>query len=215
VDSVSDDGTWIWTSIDPDTKMIPAFHIGKRYKDDAFTMIDKIRRKLENTPLFISDGLQFYKAALLKMYGIKKKHKNPFDGRLRQNDTKLIPPEGLRYGQLIKTTEGRKLLNVEKRVIFGDVKKSEITTSMIERLNLTLRQEINRFSRKTIGPSKNINHLTSHFSFYVRYYNFCRPHMAHKIEGIKYGTPAMAAGVTDDVWSIKKLIHFPYRNYIN
>ena len=215
MDSFSDDGTWIWTSIDPDTKIIPAFHIGPRHKDEAYALVEKLYRKLENVPLFVSDGLKYYKRALLKMYGIPKKNKNPFDRRLKHADRKTIMPDGFRYGQVIKIMEGGELVRVEKRVIFGEVEDKEITTSMIERLNLSLRQELNRFSRKTIGSSKNINHLTSHFSFYVRYYNFCRPHMAHKIVGIKYGTPAMAAGVTNEVWSIKKLLSFPYRNYIN
>ena len=215
VDSVSDDGTWIWTSIDPDTKLIPAFHIGKRHKGDAYKMIEKLHYKLEDVPLFVSDGLNYYKNALLKMYGITKKRKNPFDRRLKHADEKVLPPEGLRYGQVVKTVNGKTLTNVERRPVFGNVDKRDITTSIIERLNLTLRQELNRFSRKTIGPSKNINHLTAHFSFYVRHYNFCRPHMSHKLGGIRYGTPAMAARITDDVWSVRKLLFFPYRNYIN
>jgi len=177
-------------------------------------MIEKLHRKLENMPLFVSDGLHFYKVALLKKYGTKKKDLYPHDGRYRHSE-RMYPVEGLRYGQLIKTMSDGKLLNVERRVVFGNVIESEITTSIVERLNLTLRQELNRLSRKTIGPSKNINHLTAHFSFYARYYNFCRPHMSHKIEGIKYGTPAMAAGVTDEPWSIRKMMFFPYRNYIN
>jgi hypothetical protein len=195
--------------------MILAFHIGTRLKKDAFVMVDKLLRKLENMPLFISDGLQYYKLALLKELGVSKKEASPNSRRHRYSVRKTEPPEDLRYGQLIKTVEGGKPLNVERRVVFGEVDEKDITTSVVERLNLTLRQEMNRFSRKTIGASKSISHLGAHFAFYARYYNLCRPHMSHKISGIKYGTPAMAAGITDDVWSIRKLMFFPYRNYIN
>jgi len=194
--------------------LLITFHVGQRFRKDADIMIEKVRDRLENTPLFVSDGLNYYKSAILKKYGVKKKFKNPFDRRIKHPDKK-VAPDDLHYAQLIKTMEGRKLVKTEKRVVFGKVDEKDITTSMVERLNLTLRQEMKRFSRKTIGPSKNINHLTAHLSFFMRYYNFCRPHMSHKIKGIKYGTPAMAAGVADDVWSIRKMLFFPYWNYIN
>ena len=177
-------------------------------------MIDKLDRRLENMPLFVSDGLLFYNTALLKEYGIMKMHEHPFDGR-HKSFSQLAPPDELRYGQLIKTVKDGKLVKTERRVIYGNVDVKDITTSIVERLNLTLRQEINRFSRKTIGASKNINHMTAHFSFYTRYYNFCRPHRSHPLGGIRYGTPAMAIGATDEVWSIRKMLFFPYRNYIN
>ena len=215
MDSISDDGTWVWTAVDPDTKLLITFHIGPRQKDQAFKMIRKLDYKLENMPIFVSDGLPYYKTALLNEYGTSKKEKYPKDGRYGYSTKKIFPSADLRFGQLIKTVEGGKLKKVERRIVFGEFDEKEITTSIVERLNLTIRQELNRFSRKTIGPSRNINHLRAHFSFYARYYNLCRPHMSHKIQGIRYGTPAMAAGVTDDVWSIRKLMFFPYRNYIN
>ncbi|MCL2890784.1 MAG: transposase [Methanomassiliicoccaceae archaeon] len=126
-----------------------------------------------------------------------------------------VPAEGLRYAQVRKTLVDGRLVEVERRTIFGKVDKKDITTSIVERLNLTFRQELNRLSRKTIGASKCISHLTAHFSFYARYYNFCRPHRSHPLGGIRYGTPAMAVGATDEVWSIRKLLFFPYWNYIN
>ena len=177
-------------------------------------MIRKLRYRLEDMPLFVSDGLLFYNSALLNEYGTMRKHKNPFDGR-HKSYSEFVPPDSLRYGQLIKTVRGGKLVKVERRVVYGEVDEKDITTSIVERLNLTFRQELNRFSRKTIGPSKSIGHLTAHFSFYARYYNFCRPHRSHPLGGIRYGTPAMAMGATDEVWSIRKLLFFPYRNYIN
>jgi len=177
-------------------------------------MIKKLSYKLENMPLFVSDGLHYYKSALLKTYGVQKKYDNPYDGR-HKSPLKTVPPEGLRYGKLKKTVKDGRLLKAEQISVFGKVEKSEITTSVVERLNLTFRQEMNRFSRKTIGGSKKRCDMYYHFGFYVRYYNFCRPHFSHKIKGIRYGTPAMVAGVTDDIWSIRKLLFFPFRNYIN
>ena len=191
-----------------------AFHVGQRLLVDAERMIRKLYYKLENMPLFVSDGLLFYNSALLNEYGIEKRYENPFDGR-HKSYSEFVPPDNLRYGQLIKTVRGGKLVKVERKVVYGSVDEKDITTSIVERLNLTLRQELNRFSRKTIGQSKNINHLRTHFSFYARHYNFCRPHRSHPLGGIRYGTPAMAIGATDEVWSIRKLLFFPYRNYIN
>jgi IS1 family transposase len=214
MDSFSDSGTWIWTAIDPASKLIIAFHVGQRLVADAERMIRKLSYRLENMPLFVSDGLQHYKNALLKEYGMLKKDKYPHDGRYKYSNTR-VPIDGLRYAPVRKTVADGRLVEVERRTIFGKVDKKDITTSMVERLNLTFRQELNRLSRKTIGASKNINHLTAHFSFYVRYYNFCRPHRAHHLGGIRYGTPAMAMGAADEVWSIRKLLFFPYRNYIN
>ena len=194
--------------------MIISFHVGPRRLKEARKMIEKLYFRLENIPLFVSDGLNFYKRALLETYGAPGKHKNPYDRRLKK-PPKTVLPEELRYGQIIKTVKDGRVVNTERRVVFGEIDAEDITTSVIERLNLSFRQELNRFSRKTVGPSKNINHLTAHLSVYIRYYNLCRPHMAHKIGGIRYGTPAMAAGVTDRVWSLRELLLFPYRNYIN
>ena len=193
--------------------MLLALHVGNRRMADADILITKLQYRLENIPLFVSDGLYFYKKALLNAYGTPGK-KNHSDKRFTR-PPKLVPPKELRYGQFVKTVREGKLTRSERRSVFGTVDEKDITTSAVERLNLTLRQENNRISRKTIGPSRSIKHLTTHMSFYMRYYNMCRPHLSHKIRGIEYGTPAMAAGVTDEVWSIRKLLFFPYRNYVN
>lgn len=181
---------------------------------DTERMIRKLSYKPENMPLFVSDGLRHYKTALLKEYGMLKRDKYPHDRRFRYS-TAMVPANNLRYGQFVKVLKEGEIIRTEKRSVFGNVDKKDITTSIVERLNLTLRQELNRFSRKTIGPSKSAKHLTAHFSFFVRYYNFCRPHRSHPLGGIRYGTPAMAIGATGEVWSIRKLLFFPYRNYIN
>ena len=76
-----DSGTWIRTAVDPVSKVIIAFHVGQRLVRDAERIIRKLSYKLENMPLFVTDGLQHYKNALLKEYGVLKKDKFPHDGR--------------------------------------------------------------------------------------------------------------------------------------
>ena len=105
-------------------------------------------------PLFVSDGLKFYTKALLKKFGEQREF--PRTGkRGRPKKPKLVPSDDLRYAQVIKTREKGELQKIDKKIIFGeDIEESEISTSLLERQNLTFRQDNNRFSRKTIGFSK-------------------------------------------------------------
>jgi hypothetical protein len=148
----------------------------------------------------------------LKKYG--KLIEFPKTGKKgRPKKPALIPNKNLKYAQVIKNKKERKLQNIEKRVIFGqNIDQSEISTSLIERQNLTFRQDNNRISRKTIGFSKRIKCLYNQIRLYCTNFNFCRDHrglMKEKENGISENkTPAEEAGITKRKWTLTDLLNY-------
>jgi hypothetical protein len=126
----------------------------------------------------------------------------------------LFPDEKLRYAQVIKVRQEGRLKEVVRRTIFGEaVEKKLISTSLIERLNLSMRQENNRISRKTIGFSKKIEGLKRQMNLYFANYNFCRRHGSLKqINGagkMKACTPAKYLGLIDRNLTMDELLAIP------
>ncbi|HSV42365.1 MAG TPA: hypothetical protein VLH13_03020, partial [Methanomassiliicoccales archaeon] len=117
-------------------------------------IVTKVRARLHGTPFFVSDGLKLYPNAILKMYGQWTEY--PLTGkRGRPQNHGLAPPSDLRYAQVVKHQLGGHLVEVERKVIFGkDIAASEITTSLVERCYLTMRQNNKRLTRKTLAFSK-------------------------------------------------------------
>jgi hypothetical protein len=143
-----DKGSWMWVSFAPESRLIVAFTIGPRKQYVANELVKLTDDCLsENKPVFVTDGLDFYKVALL--YGLRIEY--PKTGkRGRPRNPKIVPSDYLRYAQIVKKRKGGKLHKVEKNIIFGKgIEQSEISTSLIERQNLTFRQDNNRVSRKT------------------------------------------------------------------
>ena len=166
----------------------------------------------ENKPIYVTDGLDFYKVALLNHYGLRIEY--PKTGkRGRPRNQKIVPPDYLKYAQVVKKRKGGKLKKVEKNVVFGKgIEQSAISTSLIERQNLTFRQDNNRVSRKTIGFSKIAKWLVNQMKLYCTHFNFCRGHggLKYKDErGIQSkNTPARQAGITDSKWTLRNLLTF-------
>jgi IS1 family transposase len=208
-----DDGPWMWVAFAPDTRLIVAFTVGPRKQyvaDELVKLTDDCLS--DNKPVYVTDGLDFYKVALLNHYGLRVDY--PKTGkRGRPKNPKIVPPQYLKYAQVVKKRNGGKLKGVEKRVIFGEgIEQSEISTSLIERQNLTFRQDNNRVSRKTIGFSKLAKWLVNQMKLYCTHFNFCRGH-----GGLKYkdergvvckNTPAREAGITQSKWTLKELLTF-------
>jgi IS1 family transposase len=150
-----DNGSWMWAAFAPVSRLIVAFTIGPRKQyvaDELVKLTDDCLS--ENKPVFVTDGLDFYKIALLNQYGVQIEY--PKTGkRGRPKKPKIVPSDNLKYAQVVKKRKEGKPQKVEKNVIFGeDIEQSAISTSLIERQNLTFRQDNNRVSRKTIGFSK-------------------------------------------------------------
>jgi hypothetical protein len=174
--------------------------------------------------LFVSDGLDSYGVALLERYHVKVSY-SPTGKRGRPRLPEKKPAPDLRYAQVVKKRERGRVVSVTKRIVCGEdstIDSKDITTSLVERLNLTLRRENSTLQRKTLSFSKDEEELKAHLALQVAYYHFVRPHLSlrEKIEQIadnnasrrwEKRTPAMSAKVTDHVWSLRELLTFrPY-----
>jgi IS1 family transposase len=200
---------WIWVGFAKESRLLLCIVVGPRIQESADKLIEGIDScldKKKELPLFVSDGNNQYTVALFNLYS-----EVPYK----------TPRMDLRYAQVIKEREGGKLVKVHKKIIFGDkenISYSDITTSHIERQNLTFRQENERLARKTIGFSKEDYWLERQMIFYMAFFDFVRPHSGLKLKiepesndfTRKYTqrTPMMAAGKTDHIWSLEELITF-------
>lgn len=203
----------MWVSFAPESRLIIDFVLGPRKQHVADKLVEITDKHLSDLkPLFVTDGLKFYAEALLQKYGrLVKFPKTGKRGRPRKPVT--VPDKDLRYTQVIKNKQVRKLQKIEKRVIFGqNIDQSEISTSLLERQNLTFRQDNNRISRKTIGFSKKIKCLYSQMRLYSTYFNFCRDHRGltkEKQNGVSgRKTPAEEAGITKSKWTLTDLLNY-------
>jgi IS1 family transposase len=213
-DEYDDEGTWIWISLAAACRLVISHVVGERSQKSADRLVKGTAKCLKNLPLFITDGLKFYKIALLNQYGkLQSFARTAKRGRPRH--PRLISDKLLRYAQIIKQRAGHVLTKVEKRVVFGEyIDPQMISTSYIERQNLTCRQDNNRISRKTIGFSKKEDELDCQMTLYFAYFNFCRKHRSLKYKDesgtTKFNCPAKQAGLIDHVWSLRELLTFPY-----
>ena len=208
-----DEGTWIWISFAPESRLIIDFVLGPRQQFVADRFVKVTDKHLSDSkPLFVTDGLKFYAKALLRKYGEWTEF--PRTGkRGRPRNPALLPNENLEYAQVVKNKQGNRLQNVEKRVIFGqNLDQKQISTSLLERQNLTLRQDNNKISRKTIGFSKKIKCLYNQMRLYCTHFNFCRYHRGlTKVNGNGRGekkTPAKEAGITKSKWTLTELLNY-------
>ena len=203
----------MWVSFAPESRSILDFVFGPRKQYVADQLIEVTDKHLSDSkPLFVTDGLKFYAKALLKKYGVQAEF--PKTGkRGRPKKPALVPGKDLKYAQVVKNKQGGKLQNVEKRVIFGqNIDQMEISTSLLERQNLTFRQDNNRVSRKTIGFSKKIQWLYNQMRLYCTHFNFCRDHMGlteEKENGLmEKNTPAKEAEITKNKWTFTQLLNY-------
>lgn len=168
-------------------------------------------------PLWLSDGLDAYGAALQARHCVLQTF--PRTGRPgRPRRPTLVASPTLRYAQVVKQRdERRRLVGVSKCVVFGDVPLEQVHTVYIERQNLNYRHENRRLTRKTIAFSKTAAALGQQLEFHQAYHNLVRPHraLAQRVDVPIQGrvrrrwdkrTPAMAAGLTDHVWTLRALM---------
>ena len=214
----------MWIAFAAQPRLILALVVGPRTQASADELIERTASVLVGRlPLFASDGLDQYGVALLNRWHVQVPY--PRTGRRGRprNPAKVALPE-LRYVQLVKHREGRRLVSVDKRVIHGDpadIDSGQITTSLIERLNLTLRQENASLTRKTLAFAKDEDELRAHLALQIAYYHFVRPHISLRcrlprpkaVRGKTRRrwdkrTPAMAAAITDRVWTLHDLLTY-------
>ena len=223
-DNCEEVGTkWILIAQEAKTKLVISHHEGKRDFEDSVELIEDLEKKRnKNTelPIFITDDWDPYKNALIEVYGITEQPE--YKGRGRQSNPKKVPPPDLKYAQVIKHKKNDEVVSVDKRIVFGNEEEilntlkqngNTINTSYVERNNLTARNGVSRLIRDTIDFSKCFQMLLAHMCFFFAWFNFVKTHDALKIEtdeGVKHWkqrTPAMAANITDHIWTLEELLN--------
>src|SRR5665213_1185289 len=180
---------WTWTAICADTKLIPSWFVGQRTADDGYLFMMDLRTRLKYRPQITTDGLAAYASAIGFSFGAQ------VDWAVLQKVYRTDLAGERRYSPPVCT-------GVERDVRTGNPDPTRISTSYVERQNLTMRMSMRRFTRLTNGFSKKIENLSHAVSLHYMHYNFARPHMSLKDPYPR--TPAMAAGVADHVWTLQE-----------
>jgi len=181
---------YTWTALCADTKLIINFLVGRRDSHFAKLFIDDLASRLKNRVQVTTDGHKVYLDAIENAFGSEVDY------------AMLIKV----YGEA-KTTEDQRKYSpaecsgAEKKAITGSPDKKYISTSYVERQNLTMRMSMRRFTRLTNGFSKKVDNLYFAVALHFMYYNFCRIHKTLRV------TPAMEAKITDHVWNIEDIIN--------
>lgn len=206
---------WKATAFDPQSKLRVARAVGKRDQDLLEKLLQQVARRVEEVPALASDQLPGYEEAIVAVCGEVPLYR----GRGRP-PTKRRPPPQLRYGQVVKQREGGRVVAVRERIVFGSVEESRaalggrVSTSGVERTQLTSRQSNGRLVRKTLSFSKKREMLEWACAWEDLVYNLAHPLKTLRVlipEGWRKWrprTPAMAAGLTDHVWTVRELAEF-------
>jgi IS1 family transposase len=223
---------WVWGALDPVTKLLLTIDVGDRTLAMAQRVVHQVVQVLAPgwVPLFLTDGFKEYTTALLTHYG---QWVQPARQRAQGPTPKprWMPAPGLLYAQVVKTVRRRHLVRVRYRVVFGTLAAIEqvlaaygwhINTAFIERVNLTIRQHVAAVGRRVMTLCKGEEGLHQQLALYHVYYNFCLPHASLRqplpqplptngngsAKRWQPQTPAMAAGLTDHVWSLREVLLF-------
>lgn len=181
---------YTFTAIDAESKLIVAWHLGTRSEEHAVSFLRKLRDAVDQNTVFqiSTDAFPGYK-----------------------NTVPMVLGSQAHYGQIIKSYAATQdvtryspaaCTGCKKKKMVGNPIKKNISTSMVERQNLTMRMSMRRFTRLTNGFSKKWDNLNYMLAIYFAYYNFCRSHKT-----LNDATPAMAANLTGTIWSLKDLLN--------
>lgn len=178
---------WTFVALDADTKVVPCYRVGKRTAPHARAFLSDLSGRLTNRVQLSSDALNAYVEASEAAFG------NRVD-----------------YGQIVKSYEAEPIgpgryspphvVSADRFPMSGNPDWKHISTSYIERQNLTMRMSMRRFTRLTNAFSKKLDNLKAAVAVHFAHYNLVRIHRSLRV------TPAMAAGVTDRLWSIGELL---------
>lgn len=183
--------SYTWTAIDPETKLIPCWHVGTRSEKSAHAFIQDLASRLANRVQLTTDGYRPYLTAVNDAFG----------GDIDYAMLVKIYSQGAKQkgGAEHKYSPGD-CIGAQKRKIAGHPDKKHISTSLVERQNLTMRMSIRRFTRLTNAFSKKLENHMHAVSLHFMAYNFCKIHSTIRV------TPAMETGLTDHVWSMVEVV---------
>jgi hypothetical protein len=224
--------SWVWTVMDPQSKLLVVVDVGCRTLAMAQRVVHQVSRVLAPgcVPLFLTDGLKDYGTALLTHFGSwrqpeRRQDKGPMP------KPRWMPLPALRYAQVVKSYRRRRLVGVTHRVVFGTRLAIEqmlarcgwtINTAFVERLNLDIRQGVAAIGRRVNTLCQGEAGLRDQLALFQVYHNFVLPHASLRqplpapkttkgrgsAKVWRPCTPAMAAGVTDHVWSLTEVLFY-------
>ena len=167
---------WTWTALDPDTKLIVSWMVGDRSSEAAREFMLDVRSRVVGSPQITTDGFAPYEDAVPFAFG-----------------------RGVDFAQVVKVFSADDP-SVTRKVVSGSPDERFISTSLVERQNLTMRMSVRRFTRRTNAHSKRVRNHRRHLAIYFLWYNFCRIHQSLGT------TPAVAAGLADSTLSLRGLV---------
>jgi IS1 family transposase len=178
---------YTFVALDPETKIVPAYRVGRRDLPTATAFITDLSERLANRVQLSSDALAAYVEAAERAFGADVDY-----------------GQGVKFYEAEPVGRGRysppHVVAAERSVIVGNPDRAHISTSLIERQSLTMRMSMRRFTRLTNAFSKKVENLRAAVSLHFAHYNFVRVHRTLRV------TPAMEAGVSDRLWSIEELV---------
>jgi IS1 family transposase len=221
---------WVWTVIDPESKLLLATDIGPRTLEMAQRVVHQVAQRLAPhcIPLCLSDGFKGYLPAILGHFGCwvhpaRRQEKGPWP------KPRWMPRPGLLYAQVMKQYRRRRLVGVQHRVVFGTMDRvqqvllacgQQINTAFVERLNLDIRQRVAAVGRQVTTLCQGEDGLQHQLAVFHAYHNFVLLHaslrqpllMPEPTKGTGSAkvwrpcTPAMEAGLTDHVWTLREVL---------
>lgn len=179
---------WTFTALDADTKLVPSWLVGSRNGEDATAFMKDLASRLKNKVQLTTDGHRMYLEAVEDAFGseIDFSQLIKIYGNSPESEVRYSPAE---------------CTGIEINKIQGNPDPEHISTSYVERQNLTMRMGMRRFTRLTNGFSKKVENLACAVALHFMHYNFCRVHKTLRV------TPAMEAKVTDHVWEIEEILN--------
>jgi IS1 family transposase len=224
--------SWVWTAMDPTSKLLVVVDVGSRTLAMAQRVVHQVTQVLAPgcVPLFLTDGLKDYGTALLTHFGYWMQPERRQDTGPRPKP-RWMPLPALLYAQVVKSYRRGRLVGVTHRVVFGTRLAIEqilaqcgwtTKTAFVERLNLDIRQRVAAIGRRVNTLCQGEAGLRDQLVLFQTYHNFVLPHASLRqpllIPEVTSGrgsvkvwrpcTPAMAAGLTDHVWSLKEVLLF-------
>lgn len=190
--------SWTWVALDADSKFVITWRVGQRGQEDALYFMDDLASRLANRVQLTTDALSAYQHAISHAFG--------YDGVDYARLLKVFAP-GERVDSVARRYSPPEVIGSTKQPIFGTPDPEHISTSYVERVNLTTRMQNRRFTRLTNAHSKKLANHEHALALHFFYYNWCRPNMTlTKANGGIKMTPAMAMGLTSRVWDLEELV---------
>jgi IS1 family transposase len=192
---------WTWVALDPDSKLVPCWFIGNRNANAAYHFLLDLKERLANRVQLTSDGYHSYSYGVTYAFGTDN-----IDYAVLHKIYGRGPQTGpdSRYSPAV-------CMGARKAVVHGNPDHKHISTSYVERQNLTMRMGMRRFTRLTNAFSKKVENLEHAVALHYMHYNFCRIHQTLRV------TPAMEAGVANHVWELDEvvalLVYCPINNF--